>query len=396
MRPSRYYEPSPFLQVKPVIRVLIGDMFQSNAQTLVNTVNCVGVMGKGVALEFKKRWPGLMSDYTNRCAQKIVKPGEPYIYNDMLGTSIVNFPTKDHWRSPSKLVDIEKGLELFVQNYKTWNVTSVAFPPLGCGNGGLEWDLIGPIMYRMLSKVEIPVEIFAPFGTPASKLTQDFLSPAQPRLFEERSHKGAKSQKINPNWIVLLEVLYQLEQQPYSPQVGRTIFQKICHAVTALGVATELEFKKASYGPFSEQVQKLLGTLANANLIAEAQLGRMNSLRTGPEYANARDKFKDALKQNKSKIDKTVDLFSRIKNTEQAEEVATVFFAVSKIKEEQNVGIIPEREVFDFVLSWKRAWDTTEKKEAIATAIRSLAMLGWIRVSLSDCLPLPEMSTESC
>ncbi|WP_016770754.1 macro domain-containing protein, partial [Pseudomonas sp. R62] len=226
---------------------------------------------------------------------------------DMLGTSIVNFPTKDHWRSPSKLVDIEKGLELFVQNYKTWNVTSVAFPPLGCGNGGLEWDLIGPIMYRMLSKVDIPVEIFAPFGTPASKLTQEFLSPAQSRLFEDRSHKGVMGQKVNPNWVVLLEVLYQLEQQPYSPNVGRTIFQKICHAVTALGVATDLEFKKASYGPFSEQVQKLLGTLANANLIAEAQLGRMSSLRTGPEYVKARDKYQDTLQQNRSKIDKTVD-----------------------------------------------------------------------------------------
>lgn len=377
-----------------VIRVLIGDMFQSNAQTLVNTVNCVGVMGKGVALEFKKRWPGLMQDYVERCSHKLVKPGTPYIYTDILGTSIINFPTKDHWRSPSKLVDIQNGLEIFVENYKTWNITSVAFPPLGCGNGGLEWELIGPIMYKMLSKIDIPVEMYAPFGTPASQLTTEFLSPSQQKLFEESSHKGSKNQKINPNWIVLLEVLHQLESQPYAPKVGRTIFQKICHAITALGVDTNLDFKKASYGPFSEEVQKLLSTLANANLISEAQLGRMNALRTGPEYKSARDKFKDVLQRNDSKISKTVDLFSRIKNTEQAEEVATVFYAVSKLKEDQKVTIVPEREVFDFVLSWKKAWNTESKREAIASAIRSLAILGWIRVSSSDCLPVVEISCD--
>lgn len=373
-----------------MIKVLIGDMFQSEAQTLVNTVNCVGVMGKGVALEFKKRWPGLMLDYEKRCAQKLVEPGVPYIYTDILGASIVNFPTKGHWRSASRLSDIEKGLDIFLEHYKAWNITSVAFPPLGCGNGGLEWELVGPIMYKALSKIDIPVEMFAPFGTPASQLTAAFLNPQQPRLFGESEQKGSKNQKLNPNWIVLLEVLYQLESQPYAAKVGRTIFQKICHAVTALGVDTELEFKKASYGPFSEQVQRLLGTLANANLIIEAQLGRMNALKTGPEYSNAREKFKDVLTSNDSKISKTVDLFSRIKNTEQAEEVATVFYAVSKLKEAQNLTTVPEREVFDFVLAWKKTWDNEAKREAIASAIRNLALLGWIRVSVSECLPLSE------
>lgn len=379
--------------MKTVIKVLIGDMFQSRAQTLVNTVNCVGVMGKGVALEFKKRWPKLMQDYEKRCAIKEVQPGVPYLYTDILGASILNFPTKGHWRSASRLDDIKNGLEIFVENYKAWKIESVAFPPLGCGNGGLEWDLVGPLMYSALSKIDIPVEIYAPFGTPSNKLTEGFLNPSQHRLFEEeQGKKGAKGQKLNPNWLVMLEVLDQLEKQPYAPKVGRTIFQKICHAVTALGVDTELDFKKASYGPFSEQVQKLLGTLANANLIAEEQLGRMNLLKTGPEYKNLREKYKDTLSLNKSKIDKTVDLFSRIKNTEQAEEVATVFYAVSKLKEEQKVATVPELEVYDFVLGWKKAWNTDEKKEAIATAIRSLAMLGWIRVSLSESLPLAELS----
>ncbi len=375
-----------------MIKVLIGDIFQSSAQTLVNTVNCVGVMGKGVALEFKKRWPKLMQDYEKKCASKEVLPGVPFLYTDILGTSIINFPTKGHWRSASRLVDIQKGLDIFVQNYKSWKIESVAFPPLGCGNGGLDWELVGPLMYSKLSTLDIPVEIFAPFGTPASKLTEDFLNPSQHRLFEDSSQKGSKNQKLNPNWLVMLEVMDQLEQQPYAAKVGRTIFQKICHAVTALGVDTELNFKKASYGPFSEQVQKLLSTLANANLISEEQLGRMNLLKTGPEYRKTREKYQETIMQNRNKIDKTVDLFSRIKNTEQAEEVATVFFAVSKLKEVQRVSTIPEREVYDFVLSWKKTWNSDEKKEAVAAAIRNLAVLGWIRVSLSECLPLGEAS----
>lgn len=379
-----------------MIKVLIGDMFKSEAQTIVNTVNCVGVMGKGIALEFKKRWPAMVTDYEKRCSQKLVKPGVPYLYTDMLGASIINFPTKDHWRSSSRLADIEKGLELFVANYKKWNITSVAFPPLGCGNGGLEWELVGPIMYKMLSTINIPVEIFAPFGTPSNQLTTDFLSPQQQSLPATISHKGSRNQKLNPNWIIILEVLYQLEKEPYAPKVGRTIFQKICHAVTALGIETDLDFKKASYGPFSEQVQKLLGTLANANLISEAQLGRMNSLSTGPEYMRVREKFSDLLNLNSGKIAKTVDLFSRIKNTEQAEEVSTVFYAVSKLKDDQNVNLVAEREVLDFVLSWKKAWNNEQKREGIASAIRSLSMLGWIRVSSSDCLPIVEVDTDFC
>jgi hypothetical protein len=90
-----------------MFRALIGDLFASQAQTLVNTVNCVGVMGKGVALEFKKRWPAMFEDYRRRCDAKQVRLGEPCLYRDASGTSIVNFPTKDHWRSPSRVADIE-------------------------------------------------------------------------------------------------------------------------------------------------------------------------------------------------------------------------------------------------------------------------------------------------
>jgi hypothetical protein len=97
-----------------MIKVLIGNLFETSMQTLVNTVNCVGVMGKGVAKTFKENYPSMFDDYKQRCEHKHVKPGVPYFYKDMLGVSILNFPTKDHWRSPSKLSDVINGLDVFV------------------------------------------------------------------------------------------------------------------------------------------------------------------------------------------------------------------------------------------------------------------------------------------
>ncbi|WP_205894439.1 macro domain-containing protein [Pseudomonas edaphica] len=374
-----------------MIKVLIGDMFKSDATTLVNTINCVGVMGKGVALEFKKRWPGLMLDYQKKCKAGLVILGKPYLYTDLAGTSIINFPTKGHWRATSRLADIESGLEHLVSNYKSWGVNSIAFPPLGCGNGGLEWDVVGPLMYSHLSKLDIPIEMYAPFGTPTTKLTETFLNPAQQRLFDESEHKGSRAAKLNNNWMIILEVLYQLERRSYVSKVGRTIFQQLCNTVTALGIETELDTIRTGSIQFSEQTKKLLEILANANLVQETKSGRLNHLKTGPEFLKARKKNSELISTNRKKIDKTVNLFSRIKSVEQAEEMATIFSAVTKLKEEKNTNIVAEKELFDFVLSSKQAWNTDEKRNSLASAIRNLAMLGWIRVSFSESLPVAEL-----
>lgn len=103
-----------------MIQMRIGDLFQSQAQTLVNTVNCVGVMGKGIAAEFKKRFPAMYADYRQRCDAGRVRLGEPYHYRDVVGASIINFPTKDHWRSPSRLEDIVRGLDYLVAHLPQW------------------------------------------------------------------------------------------------------------------------------------------------------------------------------------------------------------------------------------------------------------------------------------
>lgn len=371
-----------------MIKILIGNLFESKARTLVNTVNCVGVMGKGVAQEFKKLYPALFEDYARRCATKLVKPGEPYLYADLLGASIVNFPTKDHWRSPSKVGDIIRGLDMFADKYREWGIESIAFPPLGCGNGGLEWSVVGPIMYQKLARLNIDIEMYAPFGTPRQQLTVDFMSQSA-SLEKIHAHRRAQK-KLTAELVSLLEVLYRLERQPYANPVGRTIFQKICYTMTEQGINTGFHFKQSSYGPFSDEVKNALSAFANANLIYETQLGAMTALKIGPEYHSLRQNFEKELHCFLPKIDKTVDLFSRIKNTQQAEEVTTVFYAVRELKKQLVDGNVTERDVYDYVLKWKKHWDTSEKHDAIASAIRNLAMLSWVKVQFSNSLPLEE------
>ncbi len=369
------------------VEVKIGDIFDSKATTLVNTVNCVGVMGKGIAQEFKNRYPDMYKQYKKECELEIVKPGVPYIYKDVLGTSIINFPTKNHWRSPSKLNDIIKGLDIFLYKYKSWGIKSVAFPPLGCGNGGLEWEFVGPTMFQKLSDISIPVEIYAPYGTLKVHLTPEYLKR---KIASYRDIKGNKVKKMNPAWISILEVMHILGKQYYSKPVGRTIFQKICYVLTEQGIDTGFKFNQSSYGPFSSDVNSTLSVFANMNLINEIPLGKMNSLSVGSEYIKLIKKYDDVLNKHKKIIFKTADLFSRIKNTEQAEEVTTVIYASHQLKKEKDTNNITEKDLYDYIINWKRNWDKPEKKKSVGSTIRNLEMLDWLKLKYSDTLPVTQ------
>lgn len=147
-----------------MVTLVTGDLFASEAQTLVNAVNCVGVMGKGIALAFKRRFPEMFADYVARCQQGAVRLGDPYLYRGASLPWILNFPTKRHWRSPSRLEDIVAGLAYLEARYSDWGITSLALPALDCGAGQLSWDVVGPVLSDALSRFEIPVELYAPVG----------------------------------------------------------------------------------------------------------------------------------------------------------------------------------------------------------------------------------------
>ncbi|MGX8852681.1 macro domain-containing protein [Amedibacillus sp. YH-ame10] len=142
-----------------MIKYIHGDLLNSPAQVLVNTVNTDGVMGKGIALQFKKKYPDMFKKYQIFCENKMLSVGKLWIYN--AGTKwILNFPTKQHWRNKSQYEYIEEGLKKFVETYQEKGITSIAFPKLGCGNGGLDWEIVKKMMEQYMKNLPIDIYIY--------------------------------------------------------------------------------------------------------------------------------------------------------------------------------------------------------------------------------------------
>jgi O-acetyl-ADP-ribose deacetylase (regulator of RNase III)/uncharacterized protein YwgA len=370
------------------MKVLVGDILKSKAQTLVNTVNCVGIMGKGIALEFKERFPEMFKDYEERCNRKEIRVGQPYLYKSLFGQQIVNFPTKEHWKSISKTSDIESGLNYLLAHYKDWGVTSIAIPPLGCGNGQLEWKVVGPLIYKMAKQMDIPVEIYAPYGTKPTELAEAFLENASESAKVERGISRNERLPFNPAWVGLVEILHRIEKQPYHWPIGRIIFQKIAYVATQHGLPTGFNYQKASYGPFSKELTLATSKLINNNLMQEERVGGMFEVKVGFGFDGARRRYKPLLDKYASVIEKTTDLFMRV-DTTQAETIATVIFTAAELKKNKK-GSVSEMDVFEAVANWKQRRRPPLDKSTVASTIRNLGMLYWLDVQPDGRLPVTE------
>jgi O-acetyl-ADP-ribose deacetylase (regulator of RNase III) len=143
-----------------------GNLLEFDAEALVNPVNCVGVMGKGLALQFKNAFPDNFRQYKKACDAKEVRPGQMFTIatGSILNPRyIINFPTKRHWKDPSRLKDIEAGLQALITELKDSSIKSVAIPSLGCGHGGLDWATVRPMIIEALSKVpDVDAVVFEP------------------------------------------------------------------------------------------------------------------------------------------------------------------------------------------------------------------------------------------
>jgi uncharacterized protein YwgA/O-acetyl-ADP-ribose deacetylase (regulator of RNase III) len=368
-----------------MITIKVGNLFESRAQTLVNTVNCVGIMGKGIALEFKKRYPRMFKDYERRCAAGEVRLGRPYLYKDLVDKWILNFPTKDDWRSVARLRDIVEGLEYVENHYRDWGIRSLAVPPLGCGQGQLEWRVVGPTLYRHLSQLDVPVELYAPYGTPEQQLTRDFLSQATTEaLVGTQTLRGSK---IDPAWVVLIEILSRIGREPYHWPVGRTTFQKLAYFATVAGLPTHLRYVPGSYGPFAGDLKRIVTTLVNQGLIEEVKFGRMFRIRPGRTFADARQLARAEIDEWEAVIDRVADLMLRMK-TEDAEIAASVKYVADRLRSERATPPT-ELEVRDAVLHWKMRRRPAFESVEVAQAVRHLNALGWVDLTSS-----PEFDPE--
>jgi uncharacterized protein YwgA len=344
---------------------------------LVNTVNTVGIMGKGVALAFKKQYPAMFLDYVRRCDRHEVKLGQPYPY-DAGDHLIINFPTKRHWRSVSRLSDIVAGLEYLEDHYRDWKIRSLAVPPLGCGNGQLEWRVVGPVLLRHLRRLDVPVELYAPRGS-------SLLSETQLELLGERNEQAEPEWHLAPWLVAIAEIVHRLESQRYHWPVGRVMLQKIVYFATEAGLPTDLQFEAASFGPFTPDLKAAVARMQNNGLIIERQRGRMLEVLSGPALDDARASYKDRLERWSDLIDRVVDLAARF-DTKGAEIAATVHFTAENLQTQlDRTPTITE--VISAVEKWKSQRQPQLTRDDILRAVVNLGTQGWLTVE-------PDSATE--
>lgn len=357
-----------------MVVVKIGNIFESTQKVLVNTVNCVGVMGKGIAQIFKKNYPAMFEQYKVMCDHKKIVPGILYPYYENDEVKVLNFPTKQHWRSPSKLEYIIQGLDWFVENYEELKITSIAFPPLGCGNGGLEWSSVGPIMYQKLKELPIDIEIYAPFGVSKKEITEEYLRNTLNFSFKQ----GVKHESFNKNWLLVLYLIKCLSVSKYSLKVGRTVFQKICYILERYGTNLDLKFEKGTYGPYSPDIKRMYTILSNNNLMHEQEYGNSILIFVTDEFKIDKDVYS---KEDKENVNKTYRLFQRIKDASQAEMITTILYSYDQLmigNEKVN-----EDQLYEYIIDWKKRFNTIENEQQIRELSRYLTSRKFIHIDYS-------------
>ena len=228
-----------------MIRFKAGDILAEDADALVNTVNCVGAMGRGIALQFKKAFPDNFKAYAAACERGEVKPGRMFVFETgaLAPRYIVNFPTKRHWRGRSRMEDVEAGLKALAAEIEARNIRSLAIPPLACGLGGLAWDDVRPRIEATLAGFDdLEAVIFRPDGAPEAK---DMV-----RLREVP--------EMTPGRAVLVGLMRRYLDAMLDPFVTLMEVHKLLYFMQEAGEPLQLRYAKAPYGPYAENLRHAL------------------------------------------------------------------------------------------------------------------------------------------
>jgi O-acetyl-ADP-ribose deacetylase (regulator of RNase III) len=248
-----------------MLKFLKGDMFEyiHRVDAIINTVNCVGVMGKGIALEFKKRYPDNFTIYKRVCEKKELTPGKMLIVKNSYSTApkyIINFPTKNHWRGKSKIEYIENGLDALKEELNKYSIRSVAMPPLGCGNGGLEWDQVKKLIIEKLNDVD----------------NVNFL------VFEPNQIKSKQAGKTNIKMskqrVLLLGLIDYINSSQYEEKVTYEEVNHLAFIANYFGAGFKLNFEEKRWGPFDKALNLLLIALKDKGFLEIQRLDSNKNL----------------------------------------------------------------------------------------------------------------------
>jgi O-acetyl-ADP-ribose deacetylase (regulator of RNase III) len=242
-----------------MINYITGNILESNAQAIINTVNTEGVMGKGIALQFKKSFPNNFKAYAEACKKELIGIGNLFVFRDSnLSTGekvIINFPTKKSWRKPSEYSYIEEGLNDLIRIINIEQIKSVAIPPLGAGNGGLEWEKVKKMIEQRLSHLEIDIFVYEPTA-------------------QIKEHLKQERVKLTDARALLLYVLYDLIKN--GEYVSEFSSEKVCYFLQRFGGKKyfKLEFEPNFYGPYSGKVRYVLNALNGSYVMGYSDMNK--------------------------------------------------------------------------------------------------------------------------
>lgn len=231
-----------------------GNLLKAPVEALVNTVNTQGVMGKGIALQFKKAFPEMYKEYAAMAKNGEIRLGRMHVWSTqaLVGPKyIINFPTKGHWREKSRILGIDAGLRDLARVVRQFGITSIAVPPLGCGNGGLNWSDVAPRIHDTFKDLpEVDVRVFPPAGAPAA--TDMLLNSPKP--------------KVTPGRAALVGAVDRYTRQAFTePSLIET--QKLMYFLQVIGEPLNLKFAPSYYGPYADNLRKVLSEIEGHYLI---------------------------------------------------------------------------------------------------------------------------------
>jgi O-acetyl-ADP-ribose deacetylase (regulator of RNase III) len=348
-----------------MIEFVTGDILAANAEALVNTVNCVGIMGRGIALQFKNAFPENFKAYEKACTLDEVQPGRMFVYetNRLHGPKwIINFPTKRHWKGKSRIADIESGLRALAHEITARNIHSVAVPPLGSGLGGLNWADVRPLIERALGGIpNVHIMVYEPKGAPNPQ--EMAASKAVPNMTAARAALVVLIERylgglLDP-FVTLLEV------------------HKLMYFMQEAGEPLRLDYVPAMYGPYAERLRHLLKRVEGHLISGYADGGdapdkRLELVPGAVADAHAFLKDDEAMRR---RFDRVADLVEGFETPYGLELLSTTHWVVAKM------GARTLEEVVTQTHSWnERKRRFTEKQ--IALAVKVLTAKRWIPQSI--------------
>jgi O-acetyl-ADP-ribose deacetylase (regulator of RNase III) len=348
-----------------------GNLLDAEADALVNTVNTVGVMGKGIALQFKRAFPENFKAYKRASDRGEVNLGRMFVWDagalaDGGPRYIINFPTKTHWRSKSRLSDIRSGLDDLVRQLKDLEIKSVAVPPLGCGHGGLRWDEVRPLIERAFSALPgVTVLLFPPEGAPAA---QD-----QPVRTD--------APKMTPGRAALIGIAQRYV--PFAVEITAVDIQKIMYFMQEAGEPLRLNYAKGRYGPYADNLRHVLNSM-EGHYIRGTGDGSAKALDAIPfEVLDAAKPAAEALlaeqPETSSRMDRVTRLIEGYESTYGLELLATVHWAAQRDDEAGRRSLpLALAEVEQVVGLWNRRKERLFTPQHVAKAYGRLQKYGWL------------------